>query len=139
MYTYAVHWCTNSFFSKNSLIYANVPLCTHNCIQGGCMTTYFIPIFPSLASSQRLLADLQVFFPILANFHCLLHHNEQLCILVHSNPKQYMRNPRKKYLHLVDAKIKVVYFYSSASCEAGSLRQIRLFTHAEKNKLFAHS
>lgn len=114
-HTYAVHWHTYSFFSNNSLIYSNVPL--HMCDSGlwGSSTTYLLPIFPSSALSQWLLSDFQLLFPNLTNFYCLLGHNEQFSILVHYNPKQYTWNPRKKSLHLVDAKVKVVYSDSSSS------------------------
>ncbi len=37
-------------------------------------------------------------------------------------------------MHLVDAKIKVVHYDSSASCEAKLLRRTRLFTHQAKLK-----
>ena len=38
-----------SFFSKNSTIYANVPLGMHGNILGGHMPAYFISIFPPSA------------------------------------------------------------------------------------------
>ena len=50
-HTYAVCWHTYSFFSKNSLIYANVPLGIHGRDLWWSLTTYFLLIFPSSTSS----------------------------------------------------------------------------------------
>ena len=88
--TYICNTLAYIVLSKNSLIYANIPLSMSSHVYSGCTATCLFPFISPSVSSQCPFDNL---FAVSTHFG-LLCHNEQLSILMCYNSKQFTWNPR---------------------------------------------
>ena len=127
-HTYAIHLYTYSFFSKNSLIYSNVPLGMHGSASGGLRP-------PTSTSFFHHQLHHSAFWPTFSCFSPMWQISVAYCAIMSNFPSQCAITQNticeinfKKSLHLVDAKI----LWLQCFYEAGSLRRTRLLTHQTK-------